>query len=95
VNPDQRKQLVVLFQETGPAHHQAYIQTDGADPEWPLWYAEHMQENLNGLLKTSFTRSKIVQLLVSASEEQEARAPGADWTAYFADYFLSHISQAG
>jgi hypothetical protein len=25
-----------LFRETGKAHHQVYIETDGFDPEWPL-----------------------------------------------------------
>jgi hypothetical protein len=28
-------QLEDLFHEVGEAHHQAYIETDGADPEWP------------------------------------------------------------
>ncbi len=85
-----RQKLVALFRETGPAHHRAYIQTDGADPEWPLWYAEHIQAQVNGLLGASLTRSKIVQLLVSASEEQAVQAPQADWTEYYADYFLKH-----
>ena len=35
-------QLEGLFREVGEAHHQAYIETDGADPEWPLWYAEYL-----------------------------------------------------
>jgi hypothetical protein len=30
------------FREVREAHHQAYIETDSADPEWPLWYAEHL-----------------------------------------------------
>jgi hypothetical protein len=30
-------QLEALFHEVAKAHHQAYIETDGADPEWPLW----------------------------------------------------------
>ena len=34
-------QLENLFHEVGEAHHQAYIETDGADPEWPLWYADY------------------------------------------------------
>lgn len=31
--------LASLLRETGQAHHQAYIDTDGDDPEWPRWYA--------------------------------------------------------
>ena len=47
---DTRKQLAALFQETGAAHHRAYIQTDGEDPDWPLWYAEHIHDQVNTLL---------------------------------------------
>lgn len=38
---DLAQQLEGLFNEVGEAHHQAYIETDGADPEWPLWYADY------------------------------------------------------
>lgn len=83
-----RQQLIELFRETGPAHHQAYIERNGEDPEWPLWYANYMQARLNRLLKTPVTQSKLVQLLVSAAEDQELKAPKADWTEYYADFLL-------
>jgi hypothetical protein len=35
---DLGQQLEGLFRDVGEAHHQAYIETDGADPEWPLPY---------------------------------------------------------
>jgi hypothetical protein len=38
-----------LFREVGEAHHQVHIETDGADPEWPLWYADYLRERLGGL----------------------------------------------
>jgi hypothetical protein len=31
---DLARQLEGLSYEVGEAHHQAYIETDGADPEW-------------------------------------------------------------
>jgi hypothetical protein len=34
---DLARQLEDLFHEVGEAHHQAYIETDGVDQEWPLW----------------------------------------------------------
>jgi hypothetical protein len=34
---DTAHQLEELVHEVGEAHPQAYIETDGADPEWPLW----------------------------------------------------------
>jgi hypothetical protein len=46
-------QLEELFRETGEAHHQAYIETDGADPEWPLWYADYLRErSVRSLMRT-------------------------------------------
>jgi len=47
-----------LFRETGEAHHQAHIETNGADPEWPLWYAEYLRERLAPLSDTSFTKTR-------------------------------------
>src|SRR3954471_10797358 len=43
---DLGRQLEGLFHEVGEAHHQAYIETDGADPEWPLWYADYLRDKL-------------------------------------------------
>ena len=31
-----------LFRETGQAHHQAFLSTNGADPDWPIWYAGYL-----------------------------------------------------
>jgi hypothetical protein len=91
--PDEslRQQLVGLFQETGSAHHLTYAKTNGADDEWPLWYASYMQDKLNALFKPSLTKSKIVQLLVSASEEYEAGHASVDWTEYYADFFIKQL----
>ncbi|HLA44113.1 MAG TPA: hypothetical protein VJZ27_11790, partial [Aggregatilineales bacterium] len=67
--------LTALMQETGKAHHQAFIESDGADPEWALWYAEHLQKKLGAILGIEFTKSDLVYLLISAQREQETRAP--------------------
>lgn len=81
-----------LFRETGEAHHQAYIETDGADPEWPLWYAGYLQERLGRLLEASFTESELVYLLIWVANEQPLNAPGADWARYYADFFLQRYA---
>ena len=81
-------QLEALFHEVAKAHHQAYIETDGADPEWPLWYAEHLRDRLGALLDASFTKSELVYMLVLVANEQPLRAPGANWARYYAKFFL-------
>ena len=85
---DLNQQLQDLFHEVGEAHHQAYIQTDGADPERPLWYANFLQGRLPLLLNTSFTQSELVYLLILVANEQPLRAPGADWPNYYAKFFI-------
>jgi hypothetical protein len=89
---DLAQQLEELFRETGEAHHQAYIETDGADPEWPLWYADHLRERLAALLDASFTRSELVYLLILAAYEQPLEAPGADWARYYARFFIERYT---
>jgi hypothetical protein len=82
------RQLEVLFHEVARAHHQAYIETDGADPEWPLWYAEHLRDKLSALLDATFTKSELVYMLILVANEQPLRAPGANWARYYAKFFL-------
>ena len=77
-------QLQELLREVGEAHHQVHIETDGADPEWPLWYADFLRERLGDLLDASFTKSE----LVLVAGEQPLRAPGANWARYYAKFFI-------
>jgi hypothetical protein len=86
---DLTRQLEGLFREAGEAHHQAYIETDGVDPEWPLWYADYLRSRLTPLLDASFTRSQLVYLLVMMANEQPLTAPGANWARYYAKKLLA------
>lgn len=86
-DPRLEQQLTDLFRETGEAHHEAFIKTEGEDPEWPLWYADYVLEPLRELLGAALTRSQLVHLLITASSEQQVKAPGADWARYYARFF--------
>ena len=88
MTPDLRAQLIELFTETHAAHALAYRATEGADDEWPLWYAENMHTRLNGLIGAVCTRSELVYLLVMVEKERAVQSPGAPWAAYYADFFL-------
>lgn len=83
-----RAELIDLFKDTGRAHHQAFIETDGDDPDWPIWYAEYLQEDLNRLLGTPCTRSELVYLIVMVEKERAEQAPEAFWADYYTDFFL-------
>ena len=84
--PDLVQRLSELFKETGQAHHQAFIEVDGNDPDWPLWYAEHLHEPLGEHLSATLTKAELVDMLTLADKEHNARAPDAEWPRYFAQF---------
>ncbi|MEM8899101.1 MAG: hypothetical protein AAGC85_13390 [Bacteroidota bacterium] len=89
----QKKQkLAELFLETGKAHHQAFLDTDGDDPEWPHWYAEYLKEKLPAMLGTQMTRSKIVYELIRLDEEGLPTA--LDWTQVYAGKLMDKYSSS-
>ena len=73
-----------LLQEAGHAHHEAYIATDGDDPDWPLWYADYLVDKLGILLDATLTRTQIVLLLVELDRLQQTTAPGTNWMRFYA-----------
>lgn len=83
-----QQQLENLFREAGKAHHQAYKEMDGADPDWPIWYAGYLRDKLADLLGASFTKSELVYLLISLDREVQRVAPGANWQAFYARALL-------
>jgi NAD(P)H-hydrate epimerase len=87
-----RDELVSLLRESGQAHHQAFLVSNGADDEWPLWYAEYLHEKLNRLLASKMTKSELVYALVHLNREYKQTAPALDWPDYYAKHFLEHYT---
>ena len=94
MNVELRKDLVELLRETGRAHHSAFMATDGVDPEWPIWYAEHLQAPIADALGTPFTKSQLVYCVMDADFEQTARAPEIDWSEFYADQFVERYARS-
>jgi hypothetical protein len=85
--PEVNQQLVALLERTAEDHHAAYQATDGEDPEWPLWYAEHLIElGIEALLSANLLKSELVYLLVRADRERGVEAPGSDWKRFYAAF---------
>jgi NAD(P)H-hydrate epimerase len=87
------EELETLFREVGKKHHQAFLDTDGVDPEWPLWYADWLMDRLPALLGTDFTKSELVYLLVHLGKKQADKAPDVPWPRYYAEFFATHYVQ--
>ena len=87
---DVRQTLADLFHETAEAHHVAFKATEGADPDWSIWYADHLKERgLDRLLEAKLLKSDLIYLLVLADKEQNRDAPGGSWERYYADFFIN------
>ena len=82
------QQISELIREAGEEHHKAFIETDGADPDWPLWYADYLLEKLRKILDASFTKSELTYLLVLMEKGQALRAPGANWPRFYGQFLV-------
>ncbi len=72
-----------LFREAGAAHHQAFLETDGADPEWPMWYASYLFPRIRHLF-AEVTESEIVYHMVHWDRIHKAEAPERPWPEFYA-----------
>jgi hypothetical protein len=80
-SPISNDEIAGLITETGHHHHQAYIDSDGVDPDWALWYAPYIQTHLWDRLGRVLTRSEIVYALIATDIEVKASATDLDWSA--------------
>lgn len=85
---DKIRRLADLLGKTKQAHLEAYIETNGADPEWPTWYADYLVDKLPEHLGVALTRSDIADQMVHLSQKQPQDAPDADWARYYAQSLL-------
>ena len=85
--PELLQKLETLFVDTGKAHHEAFASTGGKDPEWALWYADHLAGPVAELLGTTLTKSELVACLLAAEQEHHATDPEAAWPKYYAARF--------
>ncbi len=87
-----KEQLAELFMATGKAHHAAFAATDGVDPDWSIWYSDHLQEPLGQQLDMHFHKSQLIYCLMNADFEHQARAPDSTWPEFYADEFVERYA---
>src|SRR6266702_1528805 len=94
INEEERKlrkeKIAALLHQTAEDHHVAYKETDGVDPDWSIWYAEHLlQQGFDKMLDAKMLKSDLIYLLVLVDKKQMSEAPGAKWENFYADFFIS------
>ncbi|MCP4386597.1 MAG: glutaredoxin [Hyphomicrobiales bacterium] len=87
-----RQQMISLFKETAEAHYRAFAATDGADPDWPIWYADHLRQPVSDALGVDFSQSDLVFCLMTADLEHTARESAEAWQTSYADHFIERFA---
>ncbi len=85
------KELAQLIVETGEHHHQAYLESDGVDPEWALWYAGHLQTRMWDRAGTLPTRSQLVHLLLQGEADLAKEGSDTPWAEFYAEAILKAL----
>jgi hypothetical protein len=84
--------LAELLMQTGHAHHRAYIDANGIDPEWALWYAPYLETRLEEGFGRHVGRSELVYLLIRSQREHEAGTADEPWPRFYAGLMLEIVS---
>ena len=86
-------QLADLLRATIAAHHDAFIEVDGADSEWPIWYAAYLHARLPELQGVALTQSEWVFLIVKAEQRRLRESSAEPWFDFYARVLLEEIRQ--
>jgi hypothetical protein len=76
--------LADLLRQTGEAHHQAFLSTNGDDDDWAIWYADYLVDKLPQHLGTRLSRSEIVYALKRLDYEIREEKPAEHWSMVYA-----------
>lgn len=82
---EQIKKLTELFMATGHAHHQAFIETDGEDPDWAIWYGNYLEEPFAEILSIKLSADEITNQLISLDKNFTDASLSGHWTEFYAD----------
>jgi NAD(P)H-hydrate epimerase len=84
-------ELAELLRTTGERHHVAFAASDGADAEWALWYAAHLQALIWGRIDPPPTRSQLCRLLLEAEDAARASETGEPWPTAYARFLMERL----
>lgn len=81
--------LAELFRQAGSAHHAAFAHVNGADPDWPQWYADYLADKLPAHLGKTLSNEDLAAALIRLDQSFRAQPPGGDWAQYYARSLLA------
>jgi len=84
-----QNELADLITAAGHAHHAAYIESDGVDPDWAMYYAGYLEAHLGERLGRKASRSELTYLLVKAQRAHDGLVDDSPFAPYFALVLLA------
>lgn len=82
---DQIEKITELFISTGKAHHRAFIETDGEDPDRAIWYGKYLEEPLADTLTTKLSPGENSERLTSLDKKFSSLSAPEHWTKIYAN----------
>jgi hypothetical protein len=86
------EQLTELFEAAGKAHHEAFIESDGGDPNWAMWYVDYLIFRLPAPLDNILDEDILADLLTRLSQEYADRKPDKPWPRYYAEVLVEQYA---
>ena len=86
------ERLAGLIIHTAKAHHQAFEDVNGEDPEWPQWYAASMHADFERLIGRSVGVDGLADLLERFDELHAEEAPDEKWPHFYARKLVDFYS---
>jgi hypothetical protein len=88
------QELGDLLHEVAETHHLVWKITDGDDPDWASWYADHLLRltRFPDLIDKPVVRSELVYLLVKLDKDYSAQQPSERWEDYYAPKLSEHFA---
>jgi hypothetical protein len=87
--------VAALLRDAGRTHHRAFVTTDGDDPEWPRWYAEHLAGPLGELFARPMLVGVLATELAALDVEHRLAAERPDWPSYYAVRIVDRYAARG
>ena len=87
--------LTDLFTKTIKAHHHAYEEVDGFDPQWCEWYADHIRDEFNQAAGKDFTTEQLTQFFIDANKAYLASDQSVKWQVFYAQLAIEKYINLG
>ena len=82
------EQVARLLANTARAHHAA---TGGVTPGWSRWYAEHLVDDVNDLLRTDVEASALETWLTDADRRYREESGVLSWPKAYAGWLITEL----